>query len=82
MQAKQRKLVYWVCECQDDSTAYNIRAKTRREAKALLKEREGDEARFGPIKKVEVEYWDTFDLVVQSLSEGGGGWECQTGEDK
>ena len=69
------KLTYWIAECFDDSDAYNIRAKTRKEATAMLAKYHNPES-YGPVKKVSVEYLDGFDLVTMALGEGRGHWEC------
>jgi len=68
------KLVYWVSVCLDDSSAYNFRAKTRKECKRLLEEHNatGGGAKFSDtIKRVEVHYASGFDLIDQALREGG-----------
>lgn len=62
-----RKLTYWYARCLNDSDAYSIRARTRREAAARVTGRETD---FGPVVKVVVEYRDGFDLVSRALGEG------------
>lgn len=63
------KLTYWVCVALNDTRAYSIRARTRREAKA---QREADgPKRYGRPQKVTVEYKDAFDLVCHALGEGG-----------
>jgi hypothetical protein len=64
------KLRYWVCRCLDDSEAYNIRSKTKKEAKAR-REEAGPE-RFSAPYKVELEYKDGFDLADSLLGEGKG----------
>ena len=67
------KLVYWIAICTDDSSAYNIRATTRKECKRLLeKHRAGGGASYSDnIKRVEVHYTSGFDLIDQVLAEGG-----------
>jgi|TARA_R100000084_G_C4612494_1_gene128851 hypothetical protein len=74
------KLVYWIAVCTDDSSAYNLRAKTRKECKRLLEEQKArGGARFSDnIKRVEVHYASGFDLIDQALGEGGiepGDWD-------
>ena len=75
------KLVYWIAVCTDDSSAYNIRAKTRKECKRLLEKHRtsGGGVRYSDnIKRVEVHYASGFDLIDQALSEGGiepGDWD-------
>jgi len=66
------KLTYWVAQSLNDSAAYNIRAKTKKEA---LRQVGNDGAYYGEVKKVVVEYRDGFDLMDQCLTEGGAGWE-------
>jgi hypothetical protein len=64
------KLTYWVAPCLDDSPAYNIRAKTKRDC---LAEREARGARsYGEPQKHVIEYDDAFDLMEQCLSERRG----------
>jgi hypothetical protein len=53
---------------------YNIRTRTKREAKAKLALH--DAADYGPIKKVSFEYAGGFDLMLECLSEDGGYWEA------
>jgi hypothetical protein len=67
------KLTYWVAVCLDDHKCYNVRARTKREAQALLDERSAES--YGPLHKVTVEYASAFELVNESLSEDGGYWE-------
>ncbi len=78
------KLIYWVAECEDDSTAYSIREKTRKEVIARLEEvhyglkkvlrgkEHGDSYKFGcysDAHKVEIEYDSIFELAQTLLSE-------------
>lgn len=70
MRKRLRKLVYWAAKRLDDREAYNIRARTRREAKALREANGGDES-YGPVAKVEVTFTDALDLLRQCLGEGG-----------
>jgi len=67
------KLVYWIAVCTDDSSAYNIRAKTRKECKRLLEQHlsSGGTGYSDNIKRVEVHYASGFDLIDQALGEGG-----------
>tara|TARA_R100001163_G_scaffold2804_3_gene4313 strand:- start:152 stop:379 length:228 start_codon:yes stop_codon:yes gene_type:complete len=74
------KLVYWIAICTDDSSAYNLRAKTRKECKRLLEEWKagGGTGYSDNIKRVEVHYASGFDLIDQALGEGGiepGDWD-------
>jgi hypothetical protein len=83
---RPRTARWWVADCLDDHRCYSIRARTRREVVALLQSMgcqpcgpagspcwvDGDNhARFAAIRKIEVPYTDTFDLIFQLLSEGG-----------
>lgn len=68
------KLTYWIAQIKTDSSAYNIRAKTRRECRRLLGERDAANEYCKP-HKVAVEYTSAFDLVVDALGEGGADWE-------
>lgn len=65
------KVTYWVAPYLDDSSAYSIRAKTRREViQALSRYPDNGAGIFGPIEKVTVEYEDGFDLLRKCLGEG------------
>lgn len=68
-------LTYWVCENLDDSKAYNLRARTRREVVAMRAEYGVNAERFSKPFKVEMQYRDAFDLVARVLGEGGGEYE-------
>ena len=61
------KLTYWVAPVIGDSSCYNIRAKTRKEARALIVEY-GADYYSEPVKHT-VYYTDAFDLTCQALSE-------------
>ena len=60
-------LIYWCCECLDDSQAYNIRTKTKREA-LQLREIEGPESYGLPIKQT-VKYSSALDLLSFCMGE-------------
>lgn len=63
------KLTYWTAENLNDHNCYSIRARTKKEAKAIKAIKgEGD---YGLVTKVVVEYKDGFDLMAQCLDEGG-----------
>ena len=70
-----KKLTYWVAPCLDDSDAYSIRAKTRKEVVAILATYEDGCARFGKPKKVTVKYDNVFELLKDCLGEDRGCWE-------
>lgn len=67
---KNRKFTYWCCSQDHDSPCYNIRARARKEAKALL-EKQWNKERYSKPFKVTVEFNDLFDLIDQALGEGG-----------
>lgn len=67
------RLEYWYAQCLDGSELYSIREKTKKAAKAEKEGRGAD--RFGPVKKVKLEYENAFDLMIQCMSEGWGWWE-------
>lgn len=69
------RLTYWVAECLDDSSAYNVREKTRKACAARVAEHH-DQGSYGAPKKVTVEYDNAFDLMDQCLGEGHGYWEA------
>tara|TARA_R110000796_G_scaffold52803_1_gene124338 strand:- start:1087 stop:1305 length:219 start_codon:yes stop_codon:yes gene_type:complete len=64
------KLTYWMCECLNDSSAYDIRAKTK---KGALQERadRSEACSYGEAQKVTLEYADSFDLLDACLGEAG-----------
>lgn len=76
------RLVYWMAECRDDSPAYNIRARTKREALRLYNLCGGPEG-YGPVRKVVCEYstahdgraGDRFSLLLACLEVDGARWE-------
>lgn len=63
-------LVYWYSQCLDDADAYSIVAKTKKEVKAQLADR--NDSRYGPIERKVLQYRDAFDLFDWATSEGGG----------
>ena len=67
------KLTYWSCEHLNDSQAYAIRTKTKREAVERRNEEnsEGYEL-YGPPTKIVMEYDDAFDMMSGCLSEDTG----------
>jgi len=72
--ARLHTLTYWVSECLDDASAYNIRAATRREVvaqKAALH----NPYSYGPPTRVTVTYTGALDLLIQCLDEGAAYWE-------
>jgi len=62
------KLTYWIAKQNDDHRCYDIRAKTKREVLAKMKE-QNYKAWEKPIK-VTIEYKNAFDLMSQCMSEG------------
>ena len=68
------RLTYWIAEHQTDSHCYSIRCRTKRETKQQLSEIHNPED-FGPIRKVSVEYKDSFDLMDSCMNENKGYWE-------
>lgn len=67
------KLTYWHAECLTDANVYDIRTRTRKEAKARLADR--DPKDYGPVKKVTIEYADAFDLMENCSLEDHHYWE-------
>ncbi len=65
------RLAYWVC-CRrnDDDFACNIRARTKREAKAKQEEIEekAGYALYESPRRVEIDYKDGFDLLTRCLT--------------
>ena len=61
------KLTYWVAPCKRDSSAYSIRAKTRKEVLKVLEEYNPQDYET-PVKET-VFYNDAFDLLQICLSE-------------
>lgn len=64
------KLTYWFCESLSDSSVYNIRTKSKKEA---VEERikRGEEYYTKPVKH-EINYKNAFDLLDICLSEARG----------
>lgn len=67
------KLTYWVCDTRNDSPAYNIRAKSKREAVAKYEAAIANGCSYDKPRKVEMVYRDAFDLMSWCLSEARGG---------
>lgn len=63
-----RKLCFYVARCLDDSSAYDIRARTLREVKARLMT--VDPASYGQPERVEIPYRSVFDLMEALCGEG------------
>ena len=59
------RLTYWYCPVIGDAMVYSIRAKTKREAKALREEYGED--RFDPPLKNIVTYSSAFDLMDMAM---------------
>ena len=72
------KVTYWCAECLDDSKAYNIRERRKRDVVERLKDlgwpADGGSAYSKPFK-VETEFDDVVDLLQCAMGEGGGWWE-------
>jgi hypothetical protein len=66
------KLSYWYAPRIDDSDAYSIRTRTKKQALEALEYFYGS---YGPVRKVTIEYQDGFDLMLACMSEGRGYWE-------
>jgi len=64
------KLVYWICDVREDSKAYNIRARTKKEA--VQKRAEYGAEHYDEPRKFEIVYKDAFDLMNVCLSEARG----------
>lgn len=60
------KLTYWYSRCLGDTNQFSLRAKTRREVKAMLSA--NDASVYSKIVKVEIEYADGFDLMQMYAS--------------
>ena len=74
------KLTYWVACVRNDSKVYNIRARTRKEVRALLAEFH-DEGDFTAPRKVTTSYRDAFELMLNCATEDGMYWEGYAGDD-
>lgn len=61
------KVTYWVAPCKKDSSAYSIRAKTRKEVLRVLEEYSPEDYET-PVKETVI-YDDAFDLLQMCLSE-------------
>ncbi len=83
------KLTYWISICLSDSECYSIRARTKKEVRAIIDSygltwnnetkvwtnSEPYPNTFDVIKKVSVEYKDGFDLMERCSDEDRNGWE-------
>ena len=66
-----RTLVYWhATHLNEDGGGYDIRTRTKKEARRWMAETGLPREAFGPIKKVTVPYDSTFDLFCSAI----GGW--------
>ena len=88
------KLTYWIAECQDDSTCYSIREKTKKAVIGMLiaggfkriKRIKGFAGRlqtghYSDTYKVTFEYINMLDAVQVLLSESKDGHEVHHGEE-
>jgi len=64
------KLTVWIAEQSDDHPAYNIVARTKKDALRQIAERPSTD--FEAPRKVELFYRDAFDLYEMVTGEGGG----------
>ncbi len=72
------RLKYYYAECLDDSNAYSLRARTKREVKDMLAlYPPAERKRFGKIRKVTLEVRSNFDLLIECMGEGSGWWEAE-----
>ena len=67
------KLTYWVAKVIGDSPSYNIRARTKKAALAVVAQNNAED--YEPVFKVVVEYASAFDLIDEALSEVGIEWD-------
>jgi hypothetical protein len=72
-QEDDMKLTYWVAKCLNDSDAYSIRTRTKKECEAQKALAWRDD--YGPVTKVTVDYSDGFDLMYMCSEESGRWWE-------
>jgi len=66
-----KKLTYWVSPSIHDSSAYNIRAKTRKECNRLISEWGSEDTHGRPVKHT-IEYVGVFDLMEHCLADSLG----------
>lgn len=77
------KLTLWVIRCNNDGSAYDIRATTKKEAIRLLAELKeiGVAADYEEtVTRYTLEYQNGFDLLDNTA--GQGGWECLVTDEK
>ena len=69
-------LTYWVANCLNDHSCFNIRKKTKKEVVAEIAAHYNP-AHYEKPKKVSVEYENAFDLMAQCIDgeSYGGYWE-------
>ncbi len=65
------KVTYWTIECLNDSSAYDIRARTKKEALEKL-ELFGQEGYDNVVKRITMRYNDGFELLDHCLGEDRG----------
>ncbi len=65
------KLKLWIGQQTDDAAAYNVVAKTKKEAQAQMIAKKAY-IRYEALYRVEIEYQDAFDLFKISTGEWGG----------
>lgn len=63
-------LTYWVAQCKNDSEAYNIRRRTKKEVVEAVS-KDYSPGSYTKPKKVVVIYQDAFDLLCECMGEGG-----------
>ena len=69
------KLTYWVANCIDDSSVYNIRRSTKKAVLAEINSGIYAPGSYTKPHKVTVEYSNALDLLNQCLCESGPDWE-------
>ena len=74
------KLTCWVALTRHYSKVYNVRARTRKEVKALLAKFH-DEGDYTAPRKVTTSYRDSFELMYNCAVEGGMYWEGYPDDD-
>jgi hypothetical protein len=65
------KLTYWQARCLNDSSVYDLRAKTKKQLLRDIEECSQCGTRFDKPEKIVLEYSDGFELLDTTLSEGG-----------
>lgn len=75
------RLVYWVAKVKWEDQIYSLRARTKKEILALFRAKKYNKAEYFKPVRIEMEYENGFDLMLQCLRIGGVAEEALTEEE-